>query len=193
MFPRVTEAECVKTIKDHIKLKMYNKTVLAQLGTCTLIIYYKDNKKKCEFFVVPRNGQELLGMPDTATLNIIYVNIHSIEAASTQKENCITNIRDTKNPNTKQETHGVKESCTNTDRDLQNANNVKKSNNNTNTNTLKNYFLSSPNIEVERRRKSIELTQEIHNVFDNVLMALGALKAHFHCSSSLIVSPIKYQ
>ena len=33
-----------------------------------VIINYKDNKKKCEFFVVPRNGQALLGMPDTAAL-----------------------------------------------------------------------------------------------------------------------------
>ena len=73
LFPRVTEAELVKTIKNQIKLKMYNKTVMAQLGTCAVIINYKDNKKKCEFFVVPRNGQVLLGMPDTASLNIIVV------------------------------------------------------------------------------------------------------------------------
>ena len=68
MFPRVTLAELPKTIKNHIKLKMYNKTVIAQLGTCVVIINYKDNKKKCEFFVVPRNGQALLGMPDTVAL-----------------------------------------------------------------------------------------------------------------------------
>ena len=29
-----------------------------------------------DFFVVPRNGQALLGMPDTDALNIINVNIH---------------------------------------------------------------------------------------------------------------------
>ena len=51
-------------------------------------------------------------MPDTAALNIINVNIDSIEAASMQKENCNTNISDAKKPNTKQETHGAKESCT---------------------------------------------------------------------------------
>ena len=76
-----------------------------------VIINYKDNKKKCEPFVVSRNGQALLGMPDRAALNIINVNIDSIEPASTQKENCNTNISDTKKLNTKQETHGVKESC----------------------------------------------------------------------------------
>ena len=48
-FQRVTEAELRKTIKNHIKLKMYNKTVIAQLGMCMVIINYKDNAKKCEF------------------------------------------------------------------------------------------------------------------------------------------------
>ena len=130
-------------------------------------------------------------MPHTTALNIINVNIDSKEMANMQKENCNTYISDAKKPNTKQETHGAKESCTNTDEDLKNTNNINGSNNNTNTNTLTNYFLSSPNIEVDRR-KSIELIQKIHNVFDNVLMAFGALKAHFSCSSSLIASPIKY-
>ena len=115
----------------------------------------------------------LLGMPYTAALNIIHVNIDSIEAASMQKENCNTNISDAEKPNTKQETHGVKESCTNTEEDLQDANNITRSNINTNPNTLINYFLSSPNIEVDKM-KSIELTQNIQNVFDNVLMASGA-------------------
>ena len=185
------EAELVKTIKNHIKLKTYNKTVITQLGTCVVIINYKDNKKKCEFFVVPWNGQALLGMPDTAALNIIIVNIDSIETACTQKENCNINMNDAKTLNTKQETHGAKENCTNTHEDFKNANNINGSNNNSNTNTLTNYFLSSPNIEVDKR-KSIELTQNICKVFDHVLMALCPLKAHFCCSSSLIASPIKH-
>ena len=58
---------------------MYNRTVITQLGMCMVIIDHKDNKKKCEFFVVPRNGQVLLGMPDTTALKIINVNIDSIE------------------------------------------------------------------------------------------------------------------
>ena len=60
----------------------------------------------------------LLGMPDMAALNIINVNIDSIEAANMWKENCNTNISDAKKTNNKQETHGVKESYTNTDEDL---------------------------------------------------------------------------
>ena len=35
-----------------------------------------------------------------------------------QEENCNTSMSDAKTSNTKQETHGVKESCTNTDEDL---------------------------------------------------------------------------
>ena len=65
---------------------------------CTVIINYKDNKKKCEFFVVPRNGQALLGMPDTAALSIINVNI---EGAYTQEETCNTSMSDAKTSNTK--------------------------------------------------------------------------------------------
>ena len=146
--------------------------------------------KRSVNFLVPRNGQALLDMPDTAALNIININIDSIETACMQKENCNTNMSDTKTSNTKQETHGANESCKNHDENLKNTNNVNRSDGNTNTNALTNYFLSSPNINVDKR-KSIELTQKIYNGFNNVLMALGALKAHFLYSSSLIASLIK--
>ena len=49
LFPRFTEAELAKTIKNHIKLKMHNKRVRTQLGPCTAIIDYKDNKKNWEW------------------------------------------------------------------------------------------------------------------------------------------------
>ena len=75
---------------------------------CAVIINYKDNKKKCEFSVVPGNGRALLGMLDTEALNIINVNIDSIETACTQKDNCNTYMSDAKTSNTKQETHGAK-------------------------------------------------------------------------------------
>ena len=64
------------------------------------------------------------------------------------------------------------------DKDLKVTNNVNGSSSNTNTNTLTNYFLSSPNIEVDKR-KSIELTQKIHNVFDNVFNGIGCLEGTF--------------
>ena len=40
LFKNVTEAELKKTIKGHIKLKTYNKTVITQLGTCVVIINF---------------------------------------------------------------------------------------------------------------------------------------------------------
>ena len=132
----------------------------------------------------------LLGMPDTAALNIFNLNIDSIEAPSTWKENCSKNRGDTKKPNIQQETHVAKESCINTDEDLKIANNINGSNNNNSKNTLTNYFLPSPNMKVDKRR-SIELTQKYTMCLMMSLMALGASKAHFHCSTSPIASPIK--
>ena len=133
---------------------------------------------KCEFFVVPRNGHALLGMPDTVALKIININIDSIEAASTWKEECNTNIDDAKESDTRPEAHVVKEGCTNMDEDLKVANNVNRSSNNTSINTLTSYFLSSPNIEVDKR-ESIELTQKIHSLFDNVFNGIGCFKGTF--------------
>ena len=53
-----------------------------------------------------------------------------------------------------------------------------KSTVNTNSNKPTNYFLSGPNCDVDKK-KSAELTQHTHKEFNDVLMALGALKAHF--------------
>ena len=100
-------------------------------------INFKDNKKGCKFFVVPRNGQALLGMPDTAALKIININIDSMQAT---EEECNTNIGDAKEPNIKQ--------------DVDNNDN---SHTYTNVNTLTSYFLSLPNIKADKR-KSSELT-----------------------------------
>ena len=47
---------------------------------CKVLVEHKNNKKECEFFVVPGNGQALLGMPDTDVLNTISINIHAIGA-----------------------------------------------------------------------------------------------------------------
>ena len=57
-------------IKGHITLRMYNKTNTTQLGMCAVVIKFKNIKKRCVFFVVCRNGQVLLGMPDTAALKL---------------------------------------------------------------------------------------------------------------------------
>ena len=76
-----------------------------------------------------------------------------------QKEECNTNIGDAKEVETRQEAQVVKESCTNMEEDLKVTNNVNGSSSNTSINKLTNYFLSSPNIEVGKR-KSIEPMQK---------------------------------
>ena len=121
LFKNITEAKLKKTIKRHIQLKTYNKTVITQLDTCTVTINFKNNEKRYVFFVVPGNGQVLLGMPDTAALKTININIDSIQAT---KEECNTNIGDPKESKTTQEGHVVEKSCTNTDADTKVNNNI---------------------------------------------------------------------
>ena len=77
----------------------------------------------------------------------------------------------------RQKTHVVKEGCTNMDENLKTAINVNGSSNNTNINTLTNYFLSSPNMDIGKR-KSIGVTQK-HNVFDNVFNGSGCFEGTF--------------
>ena len=74
-----------------------------QLGTCTVQIKFKNIMKRCTFFVVPGNRQVLLGMPDTTALNLINLNIDSIQTVAAE---CKTNK--------KQETHTAVVACTNT-------------------------------------------------------------------------------
>ena len=66
-------------------------------------------KKRCVFFVVPGNGQALLGMWDIAALKLININIDSTQAEMAEYKT-----------NTVQEMHAGKEGCTNTDADFKN-------------------------------------------------------------------------
>ena len=118
------------------------------------MINFKNILKRCVFFVVPRNGQALLGMLDTAALKIININIDSIQAVA---EECNTNTGDTGELNTTKEVPVVEKSCTNMTADSKVNNNINGHNTNTNVNSLINYFFSSPNVEVDKR-KSIKLT-----------------------------------
>ena len=73
-----------------------------QLGTCTVFIKFKNIKKHCVFFVVPGNGQVLIGMPDVASLHIIKINIDSLQV---ERSEC--------KANNKQEMQTDADSCTN--------------------------------------------------------------------------------
>ena len=95
-----------RSIKSNIKLKTYNGMQIEQLGMCAVTIKFKDLKKQCVCFVVPGNGQALLGMPDTAALNIINLNIDSIQKeirnCKTEGRKCMLLLR-----NAQTETHIV--------------------------------------------------------------------------------------
>ena len=65
LFANINEDQLKRLVKGNIKLKMYNGTHIMQLGICMVQIKLKNITKRCTFFVVPGNGQVLLGMPDT--------------------------------------------------------------------------------------------------------------------------------
>ena len=127
------------------------------------------------FFVVPRNGQTLLGIPDTAALKIIDINIDSIQA---EKEECNANIGDARESNTTQEVCMVEMSCINMDAGSKVNNKVNSHSDNTNPNTITNNFLSSPNVEADKR-KSIKLMGKIHNTFGDVFNGIGCFEGTF--------------
>ena len=130
--------ELKRSIKNNMKLKTYNGMQIKQLGTCMAIIKLKNSNKKCVFFVVPGNGQALLGLPDMMVLNIINLNIDSIQE-----------IRECK-INTGQEMYAKTKGCTN--KDAQSA--IKQDSNGQQhqTNKLINYFYSSNNLDADENK-----------------------------------------
>ena len=50
-FKNVTEDQLWKSIKSHIGLRIYNKTNITCLGMCTVVIKFKNIKKRCVFFL----------------------------------------------------------------------------------------------------------------------------------------------
>ena len=101
----------------------------------------KLKKKQCVFFVVPGSGQALLGRSDTAALNIINLNIDSIQAEIISGKT-----------NRGQETHTVADGCTN--RNM--AEVIKQDGNGQNgqnqSNKSINYFYSSENTKADQGR-----------------------------------------
>ena len=179
LFKNMTEEQLERSIKGNINLKTYNRTHITQLGTCAVLVKFKNLKKQCVFFVVPGNGQALLRMPDMAALNIINLNFDSIQVEIAE---CKTNRG--------QETHAVAEACANMDAGAITKQNANGQNDQHNSNKSTNYFYSSNNIDTDKR-KSSAMTQKIHNTFGNVFNGMGASKAHFHCSLSPTASHTK--
>ena len=70
LFPSTTTDQLVAA-RDATKLRAYNCTTITQLGRCKKEIKNNGKHKKCIFFVVPGNGEALLGMPNMELLNIL--------------------------------------------------------------------------------------------------------------------------
>ena len=115
------------------------KTNIMQLETCAGIIKLKNVKKHYVFSVVPGNGQALLGMPDTAALNIIDLNIDSIQAEVAECK-----------ADTKQEMHTVLKGYTNMDAGVNTQQDTNGQNNQNNINKSINYYFSSSNIDADK-------------------------------------------
>ena len=117
-------------------------------------------------------------MPDMAVLNLINLNIDSIQAITAK---CKTNKE--------QETHTGKEGCTNknTTWDEGCKNNNTSVDNKQDTNGCShpcnkhisiNYFHSLNNIDADKRG-SIAMTQSIHSRFGNIFNGIGCFKGTF--------------
>ena len=90
LFPRAKMAQLV--VKKHAtKLRTYNHTTITQLGGCKVEIENNDKckNKKCIFFLVPGNGEVVLGMLDIELLNIFNINCNTIGTDKEEKgKNC---------------------------------------------------------------------------------------------------------
>ena len=111
-----------------------------------VVIKFKNIKKRCGFFVVPRNGQALLRMQDTAALKLININIGSIQVETVE---CKTNRE--------KESHMVEKGYATMNVDLKIKQGANGQNSQNNANKTINYFFSSSNVDADKR-KSSELT-----------------------------------
>ena len=143
IFQNMTVEQLKQSIKNHIRLCTYNGTNIMQLRSCTVFIKFKNIKKCSVFFVVPGNGQALIGMPDVDSLDIIKINIDSIQV---ERSEC--------KANNMQEMQTNADSCTNMRRSAINKEdtNIQRQQD-TSINTI-NYFVSSSNTDADKRKSS---------------------------------------
>ena len=106
-------------------------------------------------------------MPDTAVLNIINLNIVSIQAEIAEYKT-----------NRGQETHAVAEGCTNMDAGVITKQDANGQNNQHKSNKSINYFYSSDNIDADKR-KSSAMMQKIHETFGNIFNGIECFEGTF--------------
>ena len=59
--------------------KTYNKTIIPQYSIWIIKLKHKYQQKLCRFFLVLRNSQALLGMPDIETPDVLPINCNMID------------------------------------------------------------------------------------------------------------------
>ena len=115
-------------------------------------IEHNNEQEMCRFFVVPGNGQALLGMPDIDMLNSTNINCKTTDAQETDRaNNCSTNTATCQGSRHEQhytnmvkETDRVEKCYTNTASISKFDNKDKPTNFDKEPNTI-NYFLPGPN------------------------------------------------
>ena len=137
------------------------------MGTCTVNIEHNNKHKMCKFFVVLGNGQALLSMPDIDVLNIMHINVNTIDVRDGScTDNCCTNKAIPQSPwheqqyaNMTQATDRAEKCYTNTDSISKSDNPDKLMVDNKLSNTI-DYFLPGPNWDIDKK-VSAEITQQL--------------------------------
>ena len=178
LFANMRDGQMKRSVKGNIRLKMYNGTHIMQLGMCAVQIKFKNIKKRCVFFVVPGNGQVLLGMSDTVALNLINLNIDSIQVITakckTNKEQeACTSIEGCTNKNTTWD-----EGCKNNSTSADNKQDTNGHSHPCDKHISINYFHSLNNIDADKR-SSIAMTQSMHSRFGDIFNGIGCFEGPY--------------
>ena len=121
------------------------------------------------FFVVPRNRQPLLGMPDIETQGILTINCNTIEL---QEDNDLENCK----ANTRQNIKATEKQYTDTDGSkFKILDKIMVSDNN--SNSIK-YFLQGPNSDANKKASDEikqQLQRELKHIFNGIWYFDGTL------------------
>ena len=127
---------------------------------------------------MPGNGQVLFGMPDTDVLNIIKINIDSIDAEDARDSKSCANMHTVWETDPKQETGSAEKCYKNMDSISKSRDNSTKPTAETKCNKTTEYFLLGLTYE-SSKNKCAEVTQQIHIDFDDVLNGIGCFEGTF--------------
>ena len=82
-FSNANMAQLAKTIDSSTTLYAYNNTEIKQLGTCELLVEYREHCKICQFYVV-HFPTAILGIHDSESLKLATVHFNSVDAEISQ-------------------------------------------------------------------------------------------------------------